>query len=53
LADNDTDQFSAATEKALPKTQTAKLAILQHEAGVEAAQDQEIMRDQLSLGKRL
>lgn len=53
MADNDIDQFSAATEKALPETQTKKTAVLQHEVGIEAAQDQEITREQLSLGKRL
>lgn len=54
MADNDIDQFSVATEKALPETQTKKTtATLQYEAGVEARADQEITRDQLSLGKRL
>jgi uncharacterized protein (TIRG00374 family) len=54
LADNDIDQFSAATEKALSEIQTKKTtATLQYEAGVETGPDQEITRDQLSLGKRL
>jgi len=53
LADNDIDQFSIAAEKALPETQTKKSAPLQHKSGIEAGQDQEITRDQLSLGKRL
>jgi uncharacterized protein (TIRG00374 family) len=46
LADNNTGQFSVVTEESSSETQTNK-------ADVETRQDQEITRDQLSLGKRL
>jgi uncharacterized protein (TIRG00374 family) len=53
LADNDNDQFSATTKESLPTTQTSQSTLLLHTSEIEARQDQEITREQLSLGKRL
>jgi uncharacterized protein (TIRG00374 family) len=54
LADNDNDQFNLATEESLSTTtQSEEAALSQHKSEAEAAQDQEITREQLSLGKRL
>lgn len=53
MADNDNDQFSATTKESLPTTQTSQSTLLLHTSEIEARQDQEITREQLSLGKRL
>jgi uncharacterized protein (TIRG00374 family) len=53
LTDKNSGQFSAVSEQSLPETQAKESALSQHKSAMEEGKDQEITREQLSLGKRL